>query len=261
VSHTRFVLLGKGNVKTIKGSDTLLGGANYAAVLKLCAQHPSTERQIMQEFKRTKEKALKHLIKDHVQNFINNLKVAFKTGMPTGMPAYRFTSVDGKSYSVGTAWEPLSAKYQKRKKPAYRNLFWRAEVTAKDEEGGHTVKPLLQSYNEFYYGGGRSVKVNVSTDFDRGYGEGGVKFVGRGARMRISTSVSVDRLGNQMLEEILKESFFGGKVQTGKWYGGEISKTDLTKLLWVEGRRPFVSDMAVSLGKLLKYELATFSGD
>lgn len=261
MSHTTFKILGKGNVKIIKGTDTLLGGANYSAILRQCAKHPATERQIMQEFKRTTEKELKRLVKAHVQNFINNLKVAFKTGMPTGTPAYRFTSVDGKSYSVATAWEPLSAKYQKRKKPAYRNLFWRAGVTAKDEEGAHTVKPLLQSYNEFYYGGGRSVKVNVSTDFDRGYGENGVKYVGRVARRRISTSVSVDRLGNQMLEGILKESFFGGKAQTGERYSGEISRTDLTKLLWVEGRRPFVSDMAVHLGNLLKYELATFSGD
>ena len=67
MSHTRFDILGKGKVRVIKGTDTLLGGANYEAILRQVAKHPFTERHIMQEFKRTTEKELKRLVKAHVE--------------------------------------------------------------------------------------------------------------------------------------------------------------------------------------------------
>lgn len=77
--------------------------------------------------------------------------------------------------------------------------------------------------------------------------------------MKISTVVTVGSLGDNFLDEILSQSFLRGELVQP--VSTSVSAYDLSKIFVVEGRRPFVSGLAVYLGKLLNHELRTFSGE
>jgi hypothetical protein len=217
-------------------------------MVRVVAESKDSKEKILSDFDRVHGKLIRAKVKAHLINFLENLKSTLRAGVSTSAPVIRVRQEDGGSATLPVAWEPLTKEYQKRKIPRYREVFWRGN---RKKHG----RPLLESFNAVY-SRGRAVNISSKSTFDSSYG---TKYFKSVARMKISTVVTVGSLGDNFLDEILSQSFLRGELVQP--VSTSVSAYDLSKIFVVEGRRPFVSGLAVYLGKLLNHELRTFSGE
>lgn len=243
---TSLVLTGTGGSARFTGGEIDLSEWVQAAAEKL-----PTQKIIADQYGADEGRRRARVMTEHYQNMLAQIKEILKSGTSTEDDYIGFRTVDGKFTGFDHGWEELTSKYRRAKRPQYQDVFWKNNTGA-SKRGGGPSKPLLQSFNA-------EVKVaQYRVVFEKAaVKRGSVKKTATGASMVVSTKYSV--VGNlpEPLDSLVREPFWsGGKEQPEGIEGMAGGKFDLSKLVFVEGRRPFIADMAAILGRFMYKELS-----
>ena len=229
------------------------GSLNIESWVKAAADKQATQVAVRSLFEKTKGRELELRLTRHYQNLLQQIKDILTSGV--GMedsPPVSFKTVDGLYTQFDTNWEALTEEYQRRKRPQYRQTFWRNNTLSTGRFGGGASKPLLQSFNAAIKVSQYKARLEKTT-----VKRGSVKKTRSGASMVVSTRFRVDSLP-EPLETLVREPFISGgrsgAVRIPRKFAG--NKFDLSKIVFVEGRRPFISNMASILGRLMYDELS-----
>lgn len=166
-------------------------------------------------------------------------------GGDTGLSSLTLPGEGGKTFRLPVAWPALKPAYSRRKLQAYRGVFWRAGVKGGRRRGA--ARPLMDSWAL----SGPSASVNLASIRPKPGG----RQLARGFRFELEVALHVGKLPNPLDDLVRKPFFKQGSSVAVTDYTGRVSRGNLTKLVYVEGSRPFVHDLALHMGQVMYEEL------
>ena len=230
--------------------DVSVQGLDLALWVHSVAEQPATQKAVAELFEQTEGKDIARKMTAHYQNLLRQILQILREGVDLHGSSVGFKTASGRHTQFNHGWDDLTEEYLKRKNRKYKNVFWR-NATGSTGDGGGPSKTLLSSFTE-------SVKVaNYRINLQRAaVKRGSSQKTPTGASMVVSAAYKADALP-EPLDTMVREPFLsGGDFGSVDVEGFAASKWDLSKILFVEGRRPFISDMAAILGRFMYDELS-----
>ena len=227
---------------------------DVTSMVRAAAKKPVSQRRARDNYVRTSVPAFERRLTRHYQNLLRQIREVLEHGVPHPSGTVSFSGVDGQAVSFVTGWDELTEKYRRRKKPSFRDKFWRANIgtsKAKGSAGGPSV-PLLESYRASI--NPRNFRVHAEKSAVK---RGSYQEVPGGASITVTTQFRVDALP-EPLDRLVRKPFMSGGRDGAPAIPRSLSgnRFDLSKIILVERRRPMVSGMSALLGRLMYDELS-----
>lgn len=186
-------------------------------------------------------RAIKSYIKADIQSVHDNLARGFSSPAAKGSKTARFRLPNGETGQYRTtAWKPLTPAYRRRWPPS--RVFWRKHFVPLVEPD---YEPLLYSFRSLLSSSSVSARSTTS------------KVV---ISRNNAYNLSWDMLFETDLPEVLKVRILGSLLSgtpqgVGMIFPG-VSRNSVTRIAYVEGRRPFISGMSAAMGRRMRQNIA-----